>query len=165
VATMQPYPLKPPPFTRQGLTESMLTTRTPQAHAAVLARFRQFETGMFAPPSERGIIVFPGFDGGAEWGGAAFDPDSSLLYVNSNEMPWIVRLIPNNDTSLYKVNCATCHREDRTGSPAAPSLENIGQRRTREQIATIVRDGTGRMPGLPDMGGRNSADHAEFLIT
>src|SRR5439155_174767 len=81
------------------------------AHAAVLQRFRQFGTGMFAPPTERGVIVFPGFDGGAEWGGAAFDPDSALLYVNSNEMPWIVRLIPNNDTSLYNVNCATCHRE------------------------------------------------------
>ena len=161
----QPYPLKPPPFTRQGLTEAMLTKRTPEAHAAVLARFRQFGSGMFAPPTERGVIVFPGFDGGAEWGGAAFDPDSALLYVNSNEMPWIVRLIPNNDTSLYKVNCATCHREDRKGSPSAPSLENIGQRRTREELATLIREGTGRMPGFPDMGGRNIADLVEFLLT
>ena len=165
LAGTQPYPLKPPPFARQGLTEAMLTTRTPEAHAAVLERFRQFGAGMFAPPTERGIIVFPGFDGGAEWGGAAFDPDSALLYVNSNEMPWIVRLIPNNDTSLYNVNCATCHREDRNGSPSAPSLENIGQRRSREEIATLIREGTGRMPGFPDMGGRNIADLVEFLIT
>jgi quinoprotein glucose dehydrogenase len=165
LAQTQPYPLKPPPFARQGLTEAMLTTRTPEAHAAVLERFRQFGAGMFAPPTERGIIVFPGFDGGAEWGGAAFDPDSALLYVNSNEMPWIVRLIPNNDTSLYNVNCATCHRADRKGSPAAPSLEGIGDRRSREQIATTIREGTGRMPGFPDMGGRNIADLVEFLIT
>ncbi len=120
LAETQPYPVKPPPFTRHGMTEAMVTTRTPEAHAAVLARLRTLGTGMFAPPSERGIVVFPGFDGGAEWGGAAFDPASALLYVNSNEMPWIVRLIPNNDTSLYKVNCATCHREDRSGSPQAP---------------------------------------------
>ena len=120
---------------------------------------------MFEPPTERGIIVFPGFDGGAEWGGAAFDPDSALLYVNSNEMPWIVRLIPNNDTSLYKVNCASCHREDRKGSPSAPSLESIGDRRSRDDIATIIREGTGRMPAFPDMGGRNIADLVEFLIT
>jgi quinoprotein glucose dehydrogenase len=80
-------------------------------------------------------------------------------------MPWIVRLIPNNDTSLYNVNCATCHREDRTGSPAAPSLEDIGQRRSREEIAAVIREGTGRMPGFPDMGGRNISDLAEFLIT
>ncbi|HMD37322.1 MAG TPA: pyrroloquinoline quinone-dependent dehydrogenase [Vicinamibacterales bacterium] len=165
LAESQPYPLKPPPFTRQGLTEDMLTTRTPEAHAAVLERFRQFGSGMYAPPSEHGIIVFPGFDGGAEWGGAAFDPESALLFVNSNEMPWIVRLIPNNDTSLYKVNCATCHREDRKGTPSAPSLENIGQRRTREQIITLLREGTGRMPGFPDMGGRNISDLADFLLT
>jgi len=165
LAESQPYPLKPPAFTRQGLTAAMLTRRTPEAHEAVLSRFNQLGSGMFAPPSERGIIVFPGFDGGAEWGGAAFDPQSALLYVNSNEMPWIVRLIPNNDTSLYKVNCASCHREDRTGSPAAPSLERIGERRTREQIATVIREGTGRMPAFPDMGGRNITDLVEFLIT
>jgi quinoprotein glucose dehydrogenase len=165
LAENQPYPTKPPPFTRQGLTESMLTTRTPQAHAAVLERFRQFGAGMFEPPSERGIIVFPGFDGGAEWGGAAFDPGSALLFVNSNEMPWIVRLIPNNDTSLYKVNCASCHREDRKGSPSAPSLEGVGDRRSRDEMATIIREGTGRMPAFPDMGGRNIADLVDFLIT
>src|SRR5262245_51135585 len=165
LAESQPYPVKPPPFTRQGLTEAMLTERTPEAHAAVLDRFRKFGSGMFAPPTERGIIVFPGFDGGAEWGGVAFDPESALLYVNANEMPWIVRLIPNNDTSLYNVNCATCHREDRKGSPAAPSLEHVGQRRTRDEIATVIREGTGRMPGFPDMGGRNIADLVDFLLT
>jgi quinoprotein glucose dehydrogenase len=164
-AEAQPYPLEPPPFTRQGLTEGMLTTRTPEAHAAVVQRFRQFGAGMFAPPTERGVIVFPGFDGGAEWGGAAFDPDSALLYVNANEMPWIVRLIPNNDTSLYKVNCATCHREDRKGSPSAPSLEHVGERRSRDEMATIIREGTGRMPGFPDMGGRNISDLVDFLVT
>jgi quinoprotein glucose dehydrogenase len=165
LAEAQPYPVRPPPFTRQGLTEAMLTTRTPEAHAAVVERFRQMASGMFAPPLERGTIVFPGFDGGAEWGGAAFDPDSALLYVNANEMPWIVRLIPNNDTSLYNVNCATCHRADRKGSPSAPSLENIGQRRSRDEIATTIREGTGRMPGFPDMGGRNISDLVEFLTT
>jgi len=165
LASTQPIPLKPPPFTRQGMTEAMITTRTPEAHAAVVERFRQFGSGMWAPPTERGIIVFPGFDGGAEWGGAAFDPDSALLYVNANEMPWIVRLIGNNDTSLYNVNCATCHREDRKGSPSAPSLEGIGDRRSRDEIATIVREGTGRMPAFPDMGARNIADLTEFLIT
>ena len=165
LATTQPIPMKPPPFTRQGMTEDMITTRTPEAHAAVLNRFRQFGSGMWAPPTEGGIVVFPGFDGGAEWGGAAFDPASALLYVNANEMPWIVRLIANNDTSLYNVNCATCHREDRRGSPSAPSLEGIGDRRSRAEIAAIIREGTGRMPAFPDMGGRNIADLVEFLIT
>ncbi len=161
----QPYPVKPPPFARQGLTEDMLTTRTPEAHAAVLAEFRKRSKGFFAPPSFEGTIVFPGFDGGGEWGGAAYDPDSALLYVNSNEMPWIIRLVPNNDTAVYKSRCATCHGDDRRGSPEAPSLVGIGDRLTRDQLAAIVREGTGRMPGYPDMDSRNVNDVVNFVAT
>ncbi len=161
----QPRPTLPAPFTRQGLTEAMLTTRTPEAHAGVLARFRTMKAGMFEPPSLEGTIVFPGFDGGAEWGGAAFDASSGLLYVNANEMPWVVKLILNNDTSLYNSKCATCHKEDRTGTPAAPALVNIGTKLSRDEIVTIVRQGTGRMPAFPDMGARNIGDVADFLIT
>ena len=165
LAERQPYPVQPPPFARQDLTEEMLTNRTPEAHAAVLAQFRRMSKGFFAPPSLDGTIVFPGFDGGGEWGGAAFDPDTALLYVNSNEMPWIVKLIPNNDTSLYNSKCATCHREDRHGSPQAPALVGIGGRMSRDDIAKIIREGTGRMPGNPDLGGRNINDLVEFLVT
>ena len=165
LAERQPYPVKPPPFARQGLTEQMLTSRTPEAHAAVLAQFRKMSKGFFTPPSFDGTIVFPGFDGGAEWGGAAFDPETALLYVNSNEMPWIVKLIRNNDQSLYNSKCATCHKEDRSGSPQAPSLVGIGDRQSREEIVAIIREGTGRMPGNPDMGGRNINDLVDFLLT
>jgi quinoprotein glucose dehydrogenase len=161
----QPFPVKPPRFTRSGPTEAMLTRRTPEAHAAVLEQFRKLKSGTFAPPSLEGTIIFPGVDGGAEWGGAAFDPATALLYVNANEMPWIVRLIPNTDTSLYESKCATCHRSDRRGSPAAPTLIDIGKRKSRDQIADIVRHGTGRMPGFPDFGAKNVNDLVEFLIT
>ena len=165
LAERQPYPVKPPPFTRQGLTAEMLTTRTPDAHAAVLAQFKKLATGFYTPPSLEGTIIFPGVDGGGEWGGAAFDPDTALLYVNSNEMPWIMRLIPNNDQSLYNSKCATCHKEDRTGSPQAPSLVSVGDRHSREAIAALIREGTGRMPGNPDMGARNINDLVDFLLT
>ena len=87
----QPYPVRPPPFVRQVLTESMLTTRTPAAHDSALATFRRHAAaGMFHPPSREGVIVFPGFDGGGEWGGPAFDPETGLLYVNASEMAWQV---------------------------------------------------------------------------
>ncbi len=165
LAETQPHPLKPPPFARQGLTANMLTTRTPEAHAAVVERFRTMKAGMFVPPSFEGTIVFPGFDGGAEWGGAAFDPETALLYVNSNEMPWIIKLIPNSTTSLYASKCATCHREDKKGTTVAPSLEGIGDRRPRDDIAAIIRQGTGRMPAFPDMGARNINDLVEYLVT
>jgi quinoprotein glucose dehydrogenase len=161
----QPVPVMPPPFVRSGPTEAMLTRRTPQAHAAVLEQFRRLKAGRFTPPSLEGTIIFPGVDGGAEWGGAAFDPETALLYVNSNEMPWIVRLIENTDTSLYNAKCASCHKTDRTGTAVAPTLIDIDQRKTREQLADIIRHGTGRMPGYPDFGTKNINDMIDFLIT
>ncbi|MGE0464209.1 MAG: c-type cytochrome, partial [Vicinamibacterales bacterium] len=162
----QRHPLAPPPFVRQTLTEDMLTRRTPEAHAAVLAEFRRYRSGpLFTPPSPDGLIVFPGVDGGAEWGGAAFDPDTGLLYVNANEMPWLMRLNPNTDAALYGSKCASCHRSDRTGGPQAPSLVDIGQRMSRDEIAAVIRQGTGRMPAFPDMGAKNIGDVVEFLVT
>jgi quinoprotein glucose dehydrogenase len=165
LAETQPYPTSPPPFTRQEITTATLTRRTPSAHSAVLQQFNGLKHGLFTPPSFEGTIIFPGVDGGGEWGGAAFDPETGLFYVNSNEMPWIVRLIENNDTSLYNAKCATCHRTDRSGTPAAPSLVDVGQRKSREQLADVIRHGTGRMPGFPDLGAKNVNDLVEFLVT
>jgi quinoprotein glucose dehydrogenase len=167
-STTQPVPLKPPPFARQTLTEDMLTSRTPQARAAVLQTFRKYTSrGLFSPPSRRGIIVFPGYDGGGEWGGPAFDPETALLYVNSNEMAWLLKMIPRDDKSLYNNNCASCHRENRQGTPGqVPSLVDIAQRRTRDEIATVIRQGTGRMPGFGyTLDNANIADLVDFLIT
>jgi quinoprotein glucose dehydrogenase len=161
----QPIPVMPPAFARSRLTEATLTKRTPEAHAAVLAQFRALKSGLFTPPSREGTIIYPGVDGGAEWGGAAFDPQSALLFVNSNEMPWLVRLIPNDDASLYTSKCAACHLESRAGTPAAPSLIDIGKRKTREQLIDVIRNGTGRMPGYPDLGAQNTNDLVDFLIT
>ena len=89
-ARTQPIPLMPAPFARHGLTESMLTTRTPAAAQAARAAFKMFKGGAPFVPLGVGTqtIVFPGFDGGAEWGGTAFDPESGVLYVNANEMAW-----------------------------------------------------------------------------
>ena len=77
LSEVQPYPVKPPPFTRQTFTEDMVTDRTLEAHAAVLARLKTLDSnGIFTPPSLRGTVLMPGTDGGGEWGGAAFDPQS-----------------------------------------------------------------------------------------
>jgi quinoprotein glucose dehydrogenase len=166
-ADTQPYPVAPPPFTRQTLTEDMLTTRTPEAHAAVLKTFREYRTsGMYDPPNPQGTIIFPGVDGGGEWGGPAFDPETGLLYVNSNEMPWMHKLVLRNDKSLYGSNCASCHGDDRKGSPNTPTLVGVGDRRTRDELAQVIRQGTGRMPGFAaslDNGAVN--DLVNFLIT
>ncbi|HEX7072374.1 MAG TPA: PQQ-binding-like beta-propeller repeat protein, partial [Rhodothermales bacterium] len=85
----QPLPLKPPPFARQVLREEDLTDISPEANAYVRERFKGLRSqGQFVPPSREGTVIFPGFDGGGEWGGAAFDSTTGILYVNANEMPW-----------------------------------------------------------------------------
>ena len=158
-AETQPLPLKPPPFARQIFTEDMVTNRTPEAHRAVIERLRKVRSaGQFVPPSLEGTVVFPGFDGGAEWGGAAFDPASGWLYVNANEMPWILRLVARTEAgkttgrSLYSARCAGCHRADLKGSPPEfPALIGIAQRRTRDEIGAVIRQGSGRMPAFAKM--------------
>src|SRR6185369_3820494 len=92
------------------LTEDGLTTRTPEAHASALKIFRENPTPHpFTTPNLTGTIIFPGVDGGGEWGGPAFDPESGLLYVNSNEMGWILKMLPREDKSVFGANCASCH--------------------------------------------------------
>jgi quinoprotein glucose dehydrogenase len=166
-STTQPVPLKPPAFVRQTLTEKMLTTRTPEAHASALKTFREYKyAGMFQPPSTAGLIVFPGYDGGAEWGGPAFDPETGLLYVNANEMAWLLKLIPRDDRSLYKNACASCHGDDRKGSANVPSLLDVAQRRSRDEMAKIIREGTGRMPAFSEMlGAAAITDMVNYLVT
>ena len=155
-AESQPFPSKPAPFARQRLTEDMLTTRTPEAHAAAVEAFRRFRSeGQFLPLSVgTQTVVFPGFDGGAEWGGSAFDPGTGLLYVNANEMAWTGGLAPaeggSSGRQVYLRECATCHRDDLKGAPPQiPSLVDIGQRREASEIVTVIRQGAGRMPAFP----------------
>jgi quinoprotein glucose dehydrogenase len=155
-APTQRLPALPPPFTRQRFTEDLITTRTPQAHEAVRAEWLTLrKRGEFDPPSLQGTILFPGMDGGGEWGGAAFDPRSGLLYVNANEMAWRVRLAertmpdgaPETGKALYERHCASCHKADLSGNPPEfPSLAGIAARRSIDEVSDVVRDGGGRMP-------------------
>ena len=66
----QVLPLSPAPFARQQVTEENLTNRTPEAHAAVLRQFQSVVSGpQFTPPTLKGTVVFPGFDGVANGAG------------------------------------------------------------------------------------------------
>ncbi|HYR83776.1 MAG TPA: pyrroloquinoline quinone-dependent dehydrogenase [Terriglobia bacterium] len=97
-ADIQPVPIKPKPFARQLLTEDMLTTRTPEAHAWAIEAFRKLRSaGQFVPlAAGKETVIFPGFDGGAEWGGSAVDSETGLLYVNANDLAWTGALAPND---------------------------------------------------------------------
>jgi quinoprotein glucose dehydrogenase len=171
-ADTQPLPTKPAPFARQTLTEDLLTTRTPEAHAAALATLRTFRNGGAFFPFVVGqdTVIFPGFDGGAEWGGSAFDPATGLLYVNANEMAWTGGLARNvsgtSARATYLRECAHCHRDDLVGAPPQiPTLAGIGERRTAAEMTTIIRQGTGRMPGHPTLSAETVAAVIEYLRT
>jgi quinoprotein glucose dehydrogenase len=146
----QVFPTVPAPFSRQRLTRDDLTQRTPEAHAAALRTFEEYNpTDPYeAPNAGKGIIIYPGVDGGGEWGGPAFDPETGLLYVNANEMAWLLKLVPRSDRSLYAATCAGCHGENRQGGAAGPSLIDIAQRRTSEQVLQMISEGSGRMPAF-----------------
>ncbi len=153
----QPVPQLPAPFARQHLTEDMLTTRTPEAHAWALHEFHTYRSdGLFVPFSvDRQTVVFPGFDGGAEWGGSAVDTRTGVLYVNANDLPWTGILYEDKShsslgASVYQSQCAACHGIDRKGSPPAfPSLVDYQKHLTDSQVTTIIHNGKGRMPSLP----------------
>jgi quinoprotein glucose dehydrogenase len=166
-ADSQPYPVAPPPFVRQTLTEAMLTTRTKAAHDSALTFFRAYRTsGMYDPPNMRGTIIFPGVDGGGEWGGPAFDRATGLLYVNANEMPWYHKLVLRSDKSLFAASCASCHGDSLQGTATGVTLAGVAARKTRDEIAQIIRQGTGRMPGFA--GTLDNAavnDLVNYLIT
>ncbi len=157
----QPFPLKPAAFARQSITEEDLTTLSPQSHAAALQRFRTLRNGgLFTPPSRQGTIVLPGFDGGGEWGGAAVDRASGVLYVNGSDVPWIAAMrdtarlgsatgVPRTGPVTYAATCAGCHRRDRKGDgDRAPSLVEIAKRRTSEEIRAVLERGKGFMPSF-----------------
>ncbi len=167
-ASEQPLPTRPAPFARQMLTEDLLTTRTPEAHQWALENFKKFRSeGQFVPLSVgKDTVIFPGFDGGAEWGGPAVDPETAIIYINSNEMAWTGALAPNTGENsprgIYMSQCSVCHGEKMIGSPPAmPSLIAVDERLTPGQIATTIKNGRGRMPGFPNL----TDDQVSALIT
>ncbi len=174
LARMQTLPLAPEAFARQKFTADLVTDRTPAAHQAVLERLRKVHSnGQFTPPSLEGTVVFPGFDGGGEWGGPAYDPETHLLYVNSNEMAWILRLVRPPDAgkrmtaeNLYLRHCAGCHHADRAGSPPEfPSLIHIAQSHSAAEITSIVANGRVRMPAFRQLGHPAIAAIVDYLVS
>lgn len=172
----QPIPSKPAPFVRQGITEADITTISPEAHDFVLKRFRELRSGpMFTPPSTQGTLTLPGTWGGAEWSGSAFDPESSILYVNANEIPSIIQLLPGRRAtgaagsvergrSVFLANgCSGCHGVERKGGDG-PSLVNVRQRLSRDSLEHVIRNGRGGMPSFSSLSTADMRSLLPFLL-
>ena len=172
VADSQPLPTKPAPFARQKLTEDLLTTRTPEAHAWALEEFRKMRSGgQFLPFTvDQETVIFPGYDGGAEWGGQAFDPETGIFYVNANDLAWTGALTEtktvNSARRAYQTNCANCHGDDRSGAPPQiPALDNLNGRKTAAEIAALIRQGAGRMPSFPDLSAADVDAVTQYVLS
>ena len=171
-ASEQALPTRPAPFARQILNEDLLTNRTAEVHQWALQEFRAFRSaGQFVPFSVgKDTVVFPGFDGGAEWGGSAADPDTGILYVNANDLPWTGALAENSfeqkgGEGVYLSQCSICHRDNRAGSPPEiPTLLNVGDRRSRKEIADVIEKGKGRMPGFSGLRQDQRSALIDYLL-
>lgn len=174
----QPLPIKPPPFARQVFLEEDITTISEEENQWVKEKFKTIRTGLpFIPPSEVGTVIFPGFDGGGEWGGAAVDPESGIMYVNSNEMPWILTMVdlePEQEDgkifsageNVYRQYCSVCHGIDRVGDPqkAFPPLTQIEKKMNATQIIELLNTGRGVMPSFGFLSPAEKQALSEFLL-
>ena len=102
----QPHPTKPVPYDRQGISEADLIDFTPELNAEARQMLKEYKIGpLFTPPivagtnGLRGTLQIPAAQGAALWQGAAWDPDTNMLYVPSVTNLTINALQPGADRS------------------------------------------------------------------
>lgn len=171
----QPFPTAPPPLMRQRYTAEDVSDISPRAEMITRETLgKSGNYGAYPPPGLDQVIMFPGYDGGMEWGGSAADP-AGILYTNVNEMPWFYQLVPtrNPDGSAlpagekqYRIHCASCHGIDRTADPAGgfPSLINIEERHTEVTTRQFINNGAGRMPSFRKLSEKQKDQILGFLF-
>ena len=178
VSPTQPIPSLPEPFARQIVSDSDLNNLvSDSSFNDIKNRLASYKTGnIFNPPSREGTVIFPGFDGGAEWGGPAFDPSTEILYVNANEIPWILTMIdvktekPVTETylkageRLYVQNCVTCHGPERKGSGSYPSLISINKKYNEVSFEQLVSNGRKMMPAFSRLSNEEKDALASFIL-
>lgn len=176
----QPIPQLPKPFVQQVMTADDLNDIVPDSSQQKIRRqLSELETGnMFLPPSEKGTVIYPGFDGGAEWGGAGYDPSTGLLYVNANQIPWTLHMVKQSQSLLnpsemtttqygsmvYTNNCMACHGKNREGDNDYPALTDLHKKFNRGQVLQIVENGKGRMPSFGQLSSKSKEALLVYLL-
>lgn len=173
----QPVPSVMPPFIRQEFNQETVTDISGEAQEYVLDVLSRTRYGhRYLPPSEQGGIVFPGFDGGGEWGGAAFNPETKTLFVNANEVPWILTMVEvkkdattniGRGAGLYTQFCAGCHGANLEGGDfmgAVPSLVGLKDRYDQQSFTATIKGGKGAMPGFAWLADYQVEDLSAYLL-
>lgn len=174
----QPFPTLPHAFVRQDFKEEELNDLvTDSSFRDIKKRWEGYRKGgPFQPASTQGTIIFPGYDGGAEWGGPSFDPETGIMYINANEMPWVLTMVAaekkhtGNENylqagqRLYALNCGACHGPDKKGTGDFPSLINIGAKYTEASFDEMIASGRGRMPGFNHLAREDKDAIASFVL-
>lgn len=174
----QPIPVKPAPFVRQTMTENDINPHLPDSVQEQLKeQLRSYRHGnMFTPPGTIPSIILPGYDGGAEWGGPSFDPQSGILYVNANEMAWVMKInevkieqpkaesMLDAGQRLYKQNCLACHGADRKGTGNNPSLIGVNTKYKVEEFHTLLNSGRRMMPAFKHLGDEEKNAIAAYVL-
>ena len=136
-------------FSRQQFE---ITNRTEEATNFVTEQIKDWDLRAWAPPQVGTVLFQPWYDGGAEWGGSAFDPSTNRLILNANDVPGILELseVPagSSDYGTYAQHCGSCHGLKLEGTETAPSLVGLRDRLDTAEVLEIVREGSGRMPGF-----------------
>ncbi|WP_394340956.1 outer membrane protein assembly factor BamB family protein [Pleomorphovibrio marinus] len=152
----QPHPTLPEPYMRMVFNDKEILNLTPEWEEDIRSKLENVKYGdMWLPPShEHGIVLFPGMDGGAEWGGSSFDPETQTMYINANQIPWVIKMSENPKTAelgegIYVNFCANCHGIDRKGNPPAfPALVNIAESYNKVDLEVVIKNGRGAMPAF-----------------
>lgn len=173
----QPIPSLPEPFARHKFELEDVSDLTPETHKEMVKKYKQVKhLTPFTPPSKEGSWIFPGFDGGGEWGGAAVDPESGILYVNSSELPWALTMIdvPKKEgdrsvkalgKSVYNKYCLSCHGPELKGNGSSyPSLLDIHKKYTEEQARKIIENGKNMMPAFSQIPESEKGPLITFLL-
>ena len=174
----QPMPRLPKALVRQSFNMSDLNDIvTDSSFQDIKKRFLSYRSGnMFNPPSKEGTIILPGYDGGAEWGGPAFDPETKLLYVNTNEMSWVLHMVdnlPNNGKAktnleagvrLYSQYCMSCHGPERMGGGDYPSIVGVEKKYTSQQFTKLLTTGRRMMPGNNNLTKEEQNAIASYIL-
>ncbi|MBL7733968.1 MAG: PQQ-binding-like beta-propeller repeat protein [Chitinophagaceae bacterium] len=170
----QPFPVKPAPFSRQHFTDDSITNISDSAYLFVKEKVKNARKGgIYMPHSVQGTVQFPGTRGGGEWGGASFDPETGMLYVNGNEVPMLISMkkISADDKRMsmgeriFAINnCTECHGADRSGNGIFPALRELSKKYDEAQITDLLKNGRGQMPAFPNLSDTERSALVNFLL-